>query len=62
MAKKMIINCSNCDARKVTEETLAAYENIVINASNVLVSPATKELLNRYGVVMNCSAGAGAGC
>ena len=56
MAKKMIINCSNCDARKVTEETLAAYENIVINASNVLVSPATKELLNRNGVVMNCSA------
>ena len=55
MAKKMIINCSNCDARKVTEETLAAYETIMINASTVLVSPETKELLNRYGVAMNCS-------
>ena len=55
MAKKMIINCSNCDARKVTEETLAAYETIMINASTILVSPTTKELLNRYGVVMNCS-------
>lgn len=55
MAKKMIINCSNCDARKVTEETLAAYETIMINASSVLVSSATKELLNRYGVAMNCA-------
>lgn len=55
MAKKMIINCSNCDARKVTEETLSAYETIVINASTILVSPATKELMNRYGVVMNCA-------
>lgn len=55
MAKKMIINCSNCDARKVTEETLAAYEQIVVNAATVLVSPATKELLNRYGVTMNCA-------
>ena len=56
MGKKMIINCSNCDARKVTEETLAAYEHIMINAATILVSPTTKELLNRYGVVMNCSA------
>ena len=29
MAKKMIINCANCDARKVSEETLAAYEEAV---------------------------------
>lgn len=55
MAKKMIINCSDCDARKVTEETLAAYESIVINAATVLVSPETKELMNRYGVKMNCA-------
>lgn len=55
MAKKMIINCSTCDARKVTEETLAACETIMINASTILVSPTTKELLNRYGVAMNCA-------
>lgn len=55
MAKKMIINCANCDARKVSEETLSAYETIVINASTILVSPETKELMNRYGVVMNCA-------
>ena len=55
MAKKMVINCSNCDARKVTEETLSAYETIVINAATILVSPETKELLNRHGVAMNCA-------
>lgn len=55
MAKKMVINCATCDARKVTEETLAAYESVVINAATVLVSPEGKELLNRYGVTMNCA-------
>lgn len=55
MAKKMVINCSNCDARKVSEETLAAYESIMINAATVLVSPETKERLNQHGVVMNCA-------
>lgn len=56
MAKKMIINCATCDARKATEETLSAYEAVVINASTVLVSPESKELLNRYGAAMNCAA------
>lgn len=55
MAKKMVINCANCDARKVTEETLSAYESVVINAAAVVVSPEGKELLNRYGVTMNCA-------
>lgn len=55
MAKKFMINCATCDARKVTEETLAAYESVVINAATVLVSPEGKELLNRYGVTMNCA-------
>lgn len=55
MAKKMVINCANCDARKVTEETLSAYESVMINAATVFVSPQTKELLNRYGVTMNCA-------
>lgn len=55
MAKKFMINCATCDARKVTEETLSAYESVVINAATVLVSPEGKELLNRYGVTMNCA-------
>ena len=54
MAKKMIINCGDCDARNVSEETLAAYESIVINAGTVIVTPESKELLNRYAVTMNC--------
>lgn len=55
MAKKFMINCATCDARKVTEETLSAYESVTINAATVLVSPEGKELLNRYGVTMNCA-------
>ena len=55
MAKKMVINCANCDARKVTEETLSAYESVMINAATVVVSPEGKELLNRYGVALNCA-------
>ena len=55
MAKKFMINCATCDARKATEETLAAYESVVINAATVLVSSESKELLNRYGVTMNCA-------
>lgn len=54
MAKKLIINCGDCDARNVSEETLAAYESIIINAGDVLVTPETKNLLNRYAVTMNC--------
>lgn len=54
MAKKMIINCGDCDARNVSEETLAAYESIVINTGTVFVTPESKNLLNRYGVTMNC--------
>lgn len=54
MAKKLIINCGDCDARNVTEETLAAYESIAINAGDLLVTPETRALLNRYGVTMNC--------
>ena len=31
--KKMIVNCATCDMRKVSEETLQAYEQIVVNAA-----------------------------
>lgn len=54
MAKKLIINCGDCDARNVSEETLAAYESIIINAGDLLVTPETRTLLNRYGVTINC--------
>lgn len=54
MAKKMIINCGNCDARNVSEETLAAYESITVNGGTVIVTPESKNLLNRYNVALNC--------
>lgn len=54
MAKKLLINCGDCDARNVSEETLAAYESIAINAGDLLVTPETRALLNRYGVTLNC--------
>lgn len=54
MAKKLIINCGDCDARNVSEETLAAYEAVTVNCGSVLVTPETKALLNRFGVTLNC--------
>lgn len=54
MAKKLLINCGNCDARNVAEETLAAYETITVNCGAVLVTPESKNLLNRFGVTLNC--------
>ncbi|MBR2605316.1 MAG: hypothetical protein IKE11_06485 [Clostridia bacterium] len=51
--KKMIVNCASCDMRTVSEETLQSYEQIVVNSALVLVTPRTKELLNRYSVMLN---------
>lgn len=54
MAKKLKINCGTCDARNLTEDTLAAYEAVTINCGDLIVSPETQSLLSRYGVAMNC--------
>ncbi len=54
MAKKLIVNCGTCDARSVSEETLCAYESVSIHAGEVMVTPETKLLLNRYNVTMDC--------
>ena len=51
--KKMIVNCASCDMRSVSEETLQSYEQVVVNSALVLVTPETKELLNRYNVMLN---------
>lgn len=52
---KLMINCNTCDARNVSEETLAAYEEIQINCNMLTVTPEAKNLLNRYAVTMNCA-------
>ena len=51
--KTFILNCDVCDARKVKEEDLSAYEQIVINADVLLVSEESKSVLNRLPAVCN---------
>ena len=53
--KKLVINCAVCDTRTVTEEVLNLYESIKINASAILVSKESKELLSRYPVTMSAA-------
>lgn len=53
--KYLVVNCTMCDARSVRESTLSAYEKIVINASAVLTSPRSRELLDQYPVVLNAA-------
>ena len=51
--KKKVINTAVCDSREVTEESLAGFESIAINAGVLIVGERSKELLNRYPVTMN---------
>lgn len=53
MRKNKIINATICDARAVTEDSLAGYENITINGAILIVDGRSKELLNKYPVIMN---------
>ena len=55
MKKILKINTALCDARKVKEETLAAYDEVRINSAIVLVSPETQALLSKYPVSINTS-------
>ena len=53
--KKMIVNCATCDMRTVSKETLQSYEQVIVNSAMVLVTAQTKELLNRYNVMLNAA-------
>lgn len=55
MKKNKMINAATCDARAITEESLAGYENITINAAILIVNERSKELLNKYPVTMNAA-------
>ena len=55
MEQKLTVNCTTCDARSVSEETLKAYEKITVNCAALLVSPQSQLLLDRYPVVINCA-------
>ena len=54
--KTMVINCALCDATQTREETLQAYDQVVINAATVLVSEESAQLLHRYNVSLNAAA------
>ena len=51
--KNKVINATTCDARDVTEESLAGFEHITINGAILIVGERSKELLNKYPVTMN---------
>ena len=55
MAKKLMINCANCDARNVQEENYANFEQITINCANVLTSPSAKAVMNKLPFALNCA-------
>ncbi len=55
MAKKLLINCASCDARKIQEENYSAYESITVNAATVLASAASKAVMNRLPFALNCA-------
>ncbi len=50
---KFVINCEVCDARKVQEESLADYEQIIINSEVLLVDDRSREILNRLPIIYN---------
>ena len=51
--KNKVINAATCDARGVTEESLAGFDNITINAAILIVGERSKELLKKYPVTIN---------
>lgn len=55
MAKKLMINCANCDARNILEENYAHYEQITINCAMVLTNPNGKAVMNKLPLTMNCA-------
>ena len=55
MSRKLIINCSTCDARNAREETYAHYESIVINCATVLTNDTGKAVLNKLPFSLNCA-------
>lgn len=55
MKKNLHVSAAVLDLRKVSEETLASYENIKIEAALVLTTPRADALLAKYPVEMNAA-------
>lgn len=48
-----VLNCDVCDARRINEESLSGYEQIMINADMLLVDEHSRSILNRLPMVCN---------
>lgn len=55
MKRILKVNTAVCDARKVSEEVLTAYDGVKINCSLLVVNADAKVLLQKYGVKVNTS-------
>jgi len=51
--KKRVVNCDICDARKVNEEELGGFQEIIINADILLINKQSKAILNRLPIQLN---------
>ncbi len=51
--KEFYLNCDVCDARKINEESLSGYEQIVINTDVLLVDERSRSVLNKLPMVCN---------
>lgn len=51
--KKIVVNCNICDARKINEEELRKFNQIVIHANYVLVDKRSKEVLKHLPLECN---------
>ena len=51
--KNYLLICDVCDTRKIKEEDYSGYEKMMINADVIVVSEASKSILNRLPVAIN---------
>ena len=53
--KKKVFNVAVCDVREVTEESLAGFDSITINAASIISNARSREILGRYPVTINAA-------
>ena len=51
--KNYIVNCDVCDTRRITEESLSGYEQIVINADILLTDEHSRTVMNSLPLLCN---------
>lgn len=51
--RKFILNCDVCDARKIKEDELSSYDEIMINSVVLLIDESSKAILNQLPTICN---------